>query len=87
MRSSGIRRYDARDVAEWLHHPPTHPLTRRGDYRKNRRRFFRFRPSIASRVKRLWKKQPEKIFAALAIPLWMGCVALLYIATHLPLNW
>jgi hypothetical protein len=83
MRSCGIRRYDARDVAEWLHHPPTRHPTRRGDYRKNRRRFFRFRPSIASRVKRLWQNQPEKVFAALAIPLWMAFVALLYLVISL----
>jgi hypothetical protein len=84
MRGCGIRRDDSRDVAEWLHHPPKRHAMRRGDYRKNRRRFFRFRPSIASRVKRLWQKQPQKVFTALAIPVWMAGVALLYLITRLP---
>ena len=84
MRGCGIRRDDSRDVAEWLHHSPACLPTRRGDYRKNRRRFFRRDSRIASRVKRLWQKQPQKVFTALAIPVWMAGVALLYLITRLP---
>ena len=84
MRGCGIRRDDSRDVAEWLHHPPKRHAMRRGDYRKNRRRFFRCRSTIASRVKRLWKNQPKKCFIALTIPVWMAGVALLYAISRLP---
>jgi hypothetical protein len=84
MRSRENRRNNTRDIAEWLHHPPAHHPMRGGDYRRNRRRFFRRDSRIASRVKRLWENQPQKVFAALAIPVWMAGVALLYLITRLP---
>ena len=80
MRGCGIRRNDTRDVAEWLHHLPSDGNAHRGgDYRRNRRRFFRYGRGIASRVKRYGQNHPEHVFAILAIPLWMGVVALLYL--------